>query len=96
MKCNEAAKKIINDYIYKNRVVIFNDSDNEERIENLFLDKHTPVVINISKFEAIQQCLNEKSGDNILPKVYLNGMYSGHFNEVNRINQRGDFDILFK
>jgi hypothetical protein len=93
MKCNEAGIRIINDYIFKNRIVVFGE---DKRLVRLFDEyKEKPLFVK-NILDSVKVCLIEKTGDAIIPKVYLNGMYAGHFAEVERMHQRNDLDILFK
>ena len=102
MNCDEISEKFIKNLIYKNKVVIFGDSNDEythkainffqsnfkyyKKETNVFLDK---VQLNLP------DCLIKKTGSNKTPMIFLNGMYIGGWRNVENMHYRRDFDIFF-
>jgi hypothetical protein len=105
--CDKHSDEIIKNLIYKNKVVVFGFSNDEftkksinffqERYNhnttNLFLDKLD--FPNKSEENLFLQCLSAKSKSNVVPMIYLNGMFLGHYNSLSNYEYRRDLDIFF-
>lgn len=105
-KCDEYSNFFIKNLIFKEKVVIFNKFDCEysKKAENLFYENfnHKPTKVNLKDLEIpterinkIAECLYLRTKDNILPKIYLNGMYLGNFKDVENMQYRKDLNIYF-
>ncbi len=98
MKCDEISDILIKSNIYKNKVVVFGDMNGNNKVEKFFKDNYNyqPIKINIYEMNNIIDCLVKKTGDNIIPKIFINGMYSGQYNDIERMHMTNDLDLIFK
>ena len=105
--CDKNSDEFIKKLIYKNKVVIFGLSHDElsEKSNTFFKEKfsHKSVNIRLDKlnFEnkneenSLMQCLKLKSKSNVLPMIFLNGMYIGNYNSLSNYEYKKDLDIFF-
>jgi hypothetical protein len=105
MDCDEISEKFIKNLIYKNKVVIFGNLNDDytykainffesnfkyyKQETNVFLDQ---VQIN---YPNLPNCLIKKTGSNRTPMIFLNGMFIGGWRNVENMQYRRDFDIFF-
>lgn len=105
MDCDEISNQFIKNLIYKNKVVIFGQSNDEytnkaisffknnfnyyNKESNIFLDELKDSNL------KIPSCLIKRTGSNKTPMVFLNGMYIGGWRNVENMQYRRDFDIFF-
>ena len=98
MKCDEKSDKLIKDYIFKNKLVVFGDLKGNNKVEKFFKENYKcePIKINLNEINGFIDCLVKRTGDNIIPKIFINGMYSGNYYDIEKMHMRNDMDLIFK
>ena len=105
--CDKNSDEFIKNLIYKHKVVIFGYSNDEfsEKSKTFFQKNFNHNSVNILldqlKFEnkneeiSLMQCLKIKSKSNVIPMIFLNGMYIGNYNSLSNYEYKKDFEIFF-
>jgi hypothetical protein len=100
-KCDKEMADFIRERIYKNKVVIFGGTTCKatENAINLFKENynHTPEMVYTDNLNfRLKECLVHITKDNIIPKVFITGIFAGNYKQIEMNHERRDFDILFK
>ena len=105
-QCNPVANEYIKDLIYKNKLVLFSSNKNclfTKKLIELFIKEfntqakifYIDSIEDVSFQQKLKDCIVFKSRDNIVPKVYINGMYMGNHKDIEDKMFRKDLDIFF-
>jgi len=108
-KCTLEADKFIQEHIYKNKLIIFGQDNciytkkaEEHLIENykhipnkIFLEKlENNSSLKFSKYNLIE-CLKKRTKTNLIPMIFLNGMFIGNFRNLEEKSFLKELDIFF-
>lgn len=99
--CDKNSDEIIKNIIYKNKVVVFgfNDDDFTKKSIQFFKEKfnHDSLSVYLDKNvdRKTMECLKIKSKANIVPMIYLNGMFLGNYSNLTNYEYKKDLDIFF-
>lgn len=109
--CDEKTNELVKILIYKNKVVVFGFSQDEmtENSVNFFKNRfnHDALKVNLDKKDTDKnnispesndkfvECLKFRTKTNVVPMVFLNGMYIGSYKNIENMDYRRDFDIFF-
>lgn len=106
--CTIDANNFVKDLIYKNKVVLFGTEDCQysKKAEEHFVEiyKHQPIKINLDKLnysdmkfsnKNLVECLKKRSKTNVVPMIYLNGMYIGNYKNLEEKTFLKDLEIFF-
>lgn len=106
--CTIEADNFIKDLIYKTKVVLFGTEDCEytKKAEEHFAKnyKHHPVKISLDNIDYSQmkfskknlvECLKKRTKTNVVPIVYINGMYIGNYKSLEEKTFLKDLEIFF-
>jgi glutaredoxin-related protein len=99
-KCDSKTLDFIKNKIYRNKIVIFGSEKCEatRNAMNLFVKKynHQPEMVDVGDNEVLKDCLIKKTKGNVIPIVFITGMFAGSYSNVELMHERNDLDILFK
>jgi glutaredoxin-related protein len=97
--CDEFMDDKIKNLIYKNKVVIFGVPDDEMSVKakDFFKlrFKFEAMDVNLMEENKLVECLKKRTKTNLIPMVYVNGMFIGSYKNIVNIEYRKEFDILF-
>ena len=105
--CDKASDEFVKKLIYKKKVVIFGYKDEDftsksiqffkknydHNSENVFLDKIK--TENKIEVQSLMKCLKTKSKSNVLPMIFVNGMYIGNYTSLSNYEYKHELDIFF-
>jgi glutaredoxin-related protein len=105
-KCEVSADNFIKNLIYKEKVVVFglNDCEYTKKANEFFKENFNYlsrlVLIDqlkedVKLVDNIKDCLVKRTNNNVIPKIYINGMYLGNYNNIRDKHFRKDLDIFF-